>query len=122
MGIKEYIKRLNTWIGRQTIHDSVDIVATNDGAGWSLSFREPPSGEGSGGGDEATIVNYQCKITGGTTLSGYSVDVYGDGYDESSTDSGTCDALPLAVGSDLPTGYPLLLMSSSVSITGGNDE
>lgn len=64
---------------------------------------------------------YLCKITGGTTASGYSVDIYGNGYDADATDTGTLQALDLAQSDDLPIGTRVIGHSYSVTITGGSE-
>ncbi|OGV53546.1 MAG: hypothetical protein A2017_20830 [Lentisphaerae bacterium GWF2_44_16] len=64
---------------------------------------------------------YLCKITGGTTAAGYTVDIYGNGYDSAATDTGTLQVLDLAQSDDLPTGTRVLGHSTSLTITGGSE-
>ncbi|MFA5658664.1 MAG: hypothetical protein WC900_05210 [Oscillospiraceae bacterium] len=80
-----------------------------------------PLRDGRGGGGTSGTDVYLCKITGGTTAAGYTVDIYGNGYDSAATDTGTLQVLDLAQSDDLTTGTRVLGHSASLTITGGSE-
>lgn len=62
-----------------------------------------------------------CKITDGSTATGYLVDIYGDGYDSDATGTGTLQVLDLAQSDGLPIGTRVLGHASALTITGGSE-
>ena len=78
-------------------------------------------GAGGGKGDEKVAM---CRVTGGTSQSGYSVQVFPNGR----TDSGSYSYLStlfgpdIALDSDLPTGTWIIGHKALLPATGGNDE
>jgi len=88
---------------------------TGTGSLWTVLFI------GAGGAASSGIDIYLCKITGGSTAAGYTVDIYGNGYDAEKTGTGTLQVLDLAQSDDLTTGTRVLGHSASLTITGGSE-
>lgn len=111
LDIKDYLKR-----HRLVGSDFIEPRSTGDGIQLVLKGVI-----GNGGSSPSSSDIYLCKITGGSTMAGYTIDIYGDGYDNPATDSGLCEALPLAAASNITVGYPVVVYSSNVTLTGGTD-
>jgi len=57
-------------------------------------------------------------VTGGDSLTGYTVSVYGNGYSQPATGSGLLDALNIAYADAVPTGLKLWVLPTQLGIVG----
>lgn len=62
-----------------------------------------------------------AKITGGSAAAGYTVELYSNGRQESSTGTGTVFLPEVSLTGTLPSGTWVLAHLSEVAVTGGND-
>ena len=78
-------------------------------------------GAGGGKADERVAM---CRVTGGNSQSGYTVQVYPNGrWDEGGTESSATLFVPdIALDSDLPSGTWIIGHKALLPATGGNDE
>ena len=77
---------------------------------------------GAGSGGAAGEKAYMCEVGGGTAASGYSVTVYPNGREDSSTTERGVLYLPdLALGADIPSGTWIIGHKAALKATGGND-
>ena len=74
--------------------------------------------------DGDKIESNMCKVTGGNSQSGYTVQVYPNGrWDEGGTESSATLFVPdIALDSDLPSGTWIIGHKALLPATGGNDE
>ena len=114
--IRDFVEKQSTWNLAHRLLNSDDIKVVEGATGVQF-WLEKKTAENSAG--ISTQDTYLCKITGGTTAAGYTVDIYGNGYGSAVTATGTCEAIPLALGSNLPVGYPLVVAAVNTTITGG---
>ena len=60
-------------------------------------------------------------VTSGTTLSGYTVNFYENGFEKASTGTGTCHVLDLAAGDNIPSGERIMAMPITITETGDGE-
>jgi hypothetical protein len=119
MDLKDLIMKQMTWNRKHRIIDNSDIGVVEGSEGISLYLKTKTSA--SEASTASSAISYLAKITGGTTIAGYTIDIYGDGYDSAVTATGLCEALPLAAASNITVGYPIVVYASNVTLTGGTD-
>lgn len=65
--------------------------------------------------------SFPCRITGGSTAGGYTVDIHANGKNQAKTGTGTLEVLELLRGDNLRVGSWIVGHRTSVTITGGTD-
>lgn len=85
------------------------------GTQWSMLQL---GGAGSGGGNADVVL---CQVTGGNAETGFTVTLYANGKEKSSTGSGKLFASELAINSSIPTGGWIIGHRAMLVETGGNE-
>ena len=119
--IQEWIRQANEFFKSLVFLDSEDIHWEKGASGYKAYLRDKPKSASSVTSAASGADVYPCKITGGSTAAGYTVDIYGDGYDAVATNTGTLQVLDLAQSDDVPVGTRVLGHSTSLTITGGSE-
>ena len=115
MNLREKINELSHLSHRHL--DDEHFIAVGEAGAQKLVPRSKPvsAGEGGGGGGEKV---YPAKITGKSGAF-YTVAIYANGFDQSSTGSGTAKVLMLNYADTLPTDTEVMVLESQVQETGG---
>lgn len=119
MDIKEWVDNQNRHNLKTALLDSPDIRVERTGAGHRLQIVNKPRQVASGGSSAVTSI--PAVIESGTTLTGYGMSFYANGYDQSITGSGTGYVFDLAAAEVLTPGMQVMALPITVTITGDTE-
>ena len=85
------------------------------------TFTDRRGGVGISESGSAQPMAALCKITGGNSTQGFSVDIYANGKDKPVTGNGIIYATEMAISSVLPSGTWVIGHFTTIPVTGGSD-
>ena len=103
---------------KQRVVDSSDIKVIRTGGGTQLQILNP--GQQNGGASVASSAII-CQITSGTTASGYAINLYANGKDQSVTGTATLQIIDQAFADNLASGEWYYVDPTTITLTGGGD-
>ena len=117
--IQEFVTKQNALNNKRRLVDGPDISWEDTGAGFRPHIINMPT---QGSTAEATgSYPIPAVVTGGTTLTGYAVIFYENGFDQASTGTGTCHVLDLAASDIILSGERIMAMPITITETGDGE-